>query len=294
MSNMEYLLLVLAILGGMDLAWRGAELVVSSFPPLLSAQAKTWRFLADSFTVPAFRKRAIATRVEEVLNQTAFKLQRHLPKGWIKRAKIRWVRNSKSAQLRDGDIVLRVRPGTNPDHNLMQTLWLYFHCALFPDSKDLIPDETVSAIALAIARASLEETHQYLLKEFDEVFLPAIEAGKGGFLDHFGDCVRLNDYGFLMGPFVRELEHAANNSRFGSQRAMLPETISGILDHMLRFQPLLRVREDNWFYEGPCTSYGFLLVFETTQYSTRNRSLFPARTIEGAKGNRSPLCHWAA
>ena len=89
MSYMELLLLVLAILGGIDLAKKGVDVVSSSFPHLLSARAKMWKLLADSFTVPAFRRRAIATRVEEVLNQTAFKLQQYLPKRWVKRAKIR-------------------------------------------------------------------------------------------------------------------------------------------------------------------------------------------------------------
>jgi hypothetical protein len=113
---------------------------------------------------------------------------------------------------------------------------------------------------LAITRASLEDNHPYLLKEFDEVFLPAVGADKQGVFDLFADCVRLNEFGFLMGPCVRELEEAANNSRFTSERASLPRTIKGILDHMLAFQPLLRVPDNDWFYEGPCTSYGFILV----------------------------------
>ncbi len=189
MSTLELLLLILAIFGGLDLASKGAALVLALFPRLLSTQSKLWRLVADTFTVPIFRRKAVATRVEEVLNQTAFHLQQFLPKGWVKRAKVRWVRNSQAAQLYNGNIVLRVRPGANPDHNLMQTLWVYFYGALFPNTKDLLPDELVSGVALAITRTGLEESHPYLLKEFDDVFLQMVAGNKQAVLDHFGDSV---------------------------------------------------------------------------------------------------------
>ena len=146
--TLQRLLLVLAIFGGINIAWKVVGMVVSLFPPLLSVQSKLWRLLADSVAVSAFRRKAIATRVEEILNQTVFQLERYLPKGWVARAKIRWVRNSQAAQLHERNIVLRVRPGPNPDQNLMQTLWIYFHTVLFPDSRDVIPDELGSGIAL--------------------------------------------------------------------------------------------------------------------------------------------------
>lgn len=68
MSTLELLLLILAIFGGLDLASKGAALVLALFPRLLSTQSKLWRLVADTFTVPIFRRKAVATRVEEVLN----------------------------------------------------------------------------------------------------------------------------------------------------------------------------------------------------------------------------------
>ena len=47
---------------------------------------------------------------------------------------------AKFVEVREGDIILRVRPARNPDQNLMQSLWLYFRTALFPNSLDLVPD----------------------------------------------------------------------------------------------------------------------------------------------------------
>jgi hypothetical protein len=262
MNKTNTLLLWLAIFGGLAVAIEVLKVIFRFVPRLLTVQSKIWGLLADTLAIPVIRRRAIATRVEEVLNQAAFTLQPNLPQGWIKRAKIRWVRHSGVSQFRDGDIVLRVRPEKNPDHNLMQSLYTYFYSALFPDSKDILPDAIVSSVALAITRASLEGNHQYLLKEFDEVFLPAIGKSKQGILEDFGDCVRLNEYGFLMGPFLREVDHVAKESRFSFKRDRIPAMIHEILTHMLAFQPVVRnnLPDDNWFYEGPCTSYGLILV----------------------------------
>jgi hypothetical protein len=262
MSSLELLLLVLAIFGGIDLAGKGVGLTLTAFPKLLSAQSQAWKLMADSVAIPVFRRKAVATRVEEVLNQTAFHLQQFLPPGWIKRARVRWVRNSQAAQLKDGTIVLRIRPAANPDHNLMQTMWNYFNGALFPNTRDILPDDFLSGISLAVTRAGLEESHPYLIKEFDEVFLRLVADDKQEVRDFFGDCVRLNEYGLLMGPFLREMDFVANNARFHSERVKLPEMVREILVHMLGFQPFLRKNkpEADWSYQGGCSSYGFLLV----------------------------------
>jgi hypothetical protein len=93
MSNgIEVLLLILAIFGGLDLASRVIKLLVSISPTLLSAQTKLWRYTADGARVAVFRRMAIAATIEEILNQTAFQLEGYLPKGWVRRAKIKWVR----------------------------------------------------------------------------------------------------------------------------------------------------------------------------------------------------------
>lgn len=262
MNTVELARLVLTILGGLVIADKGLKVLVALFPRVLTAQSKTWHFVADTIAIRAFRRRAIATGIEAVLNQTAFKLQRHLPTGWVRRVRIRWVRGSQTSQFSDGHIVLRIRPGKNPDHNFIQSLYTYFSSALFPDCRDILPDEIVSSVALAITRASLEGDREYLLGEFDNVFLRNFGEDHRAILDHFGDCVRLNEYGFLMGPFLREVDRVAKDARYSSMRAKIPEMIQQILDHMLAFQPLLRIDkpDDNWFYEGPCTSCGFILV----------------------------------
>ena len=244
MSTMELFLLLLTVFGGIAMAGEGVKLTIFLAPRLLTVRSKTWRLLADTFTTPAFRRQAIAAGIEAILNQTAFGLQRHLPGGWVRRVRIRWVRNSQIAEFHEGQIVLRIRPGKNPDHNFIQSLYTYFHSAIFPDSKDILPDAIVSAIALAITRACLEGNHQYLLKEFDDVFLKTLGESKQDILDHFGDCVRLNEYGFLMGPFVREVDRAAREARFSSNRRKIPEMVQQILAHMLEFQVRLNLPDD--------------------------------------------------
>lgn len=193
MKIFEIFLLILTVLGGLDLAGRGWQFLLNIFPRLLSLQSRLWRFTADSVALPGLRRRAIVTRVEEVLNQTAFRLQQHLPKGWVKRARIRWLRNPKSTEFSNGELLLRIRPESGPDTNLMQALSVYFDSALFPDTRDLIPKDTIKGVALAIARSSLEETHPYLVKEFDERFLAHSSGQDSALYESVSDCIRLNE-----------------------------------------------------------------------------------------------------
>jgi hypothetical protein len=52
-----------------------------------------------------------------------------------------------------------------------------------------------------------------LIKQFDNHFIDAV-AQNDAVRDELSDYVRLNDIGLLMGPFIREADHAASLSRF--------------------------------------------------------------------------------
>lgn len=269
MTNLELLLLILAIFGGVDLAWRGVSLLSSAFPKLLSAQARLWRGASDTFAIAAFKRKAIATQIEEVLNQSAYELQPYLPKGWVRRAKINWVRSGQEAFLGDGDIVLRIRPDADNNRSLMQSLWIYFQRALFPEAQGLLPEALLSGAALAVSRAALEKSHSYLLDSFDKTFLEGLGEDKAEVLEKFSDCVRLNDYGLLMGPFVRELDYAVQSLRFRADKKRVVETADAILTHLLSFQPLLRMPikpEDEWALKAEGTSYGIILVSRPPEF----------------------------
>ena len=263
MTNLEFFLLILAIFGGIDLAWRGVSVLATVFPALLSAQARLWRATSDTFAIAAFKRKAVATRIEEVLNQSAYILHPYLPKGWLHRAKITWVRSGQEAFLKDGDIILRIRPEVEEDHSLMQALWVYFQRALFPETQTVLPQSTLSAIALAVSRAALEKSHPYLLNSFDKVFLTDLTKDKAEVLKTFSDCVRLNDYGLLMGPYLRELDQAAQRLRMIVERQQVALTADAILSHMLSFQPMLRLPikpDDEWAFLAEGASYALLLV----------------------------------
>jgi hypothetical protein len=259
--NLETILLILAIFGAIDLAWRGIGLVISAIPPLLGLRTRFWTYIVGFIQLPVLRRKAISTRVEEVTNQTVYHLERYLPKGWIRRARVNWVRSSAASLLVDEEIVLRIRPNNDADTNLLYTLWFYLKNALFPYTQDLIPDSTRSAIALAIARAAIYENHPYLIRQFDNYFIDMV-ANNVAVRDKLSDYVRLNEIGFLMGPFIREIDHIASLSRFSQERNKVEKRIKEVTDHMLGFQPILRNNkpEDEWIYHEGEVSYAFLLV----------------------------------
>lgn len=263
MSTLEWLLLILAIFGGLDLAGRGFRLLAGFFPVLLRFQGRIWRVVADTVRVRSFRKKAVAIQIEEVVNQSAYDLQQYLPKGWIKRAKINWVRSGRESLAREGEIILRIRPHTEDDGTLMQALWVYYQHALFPASRDRLPEDLRSSVALAVTRASLQKSRPYLVATFDKSFLTSIPIDRKPVIEKFADCVRLNDYGLLMGPFVREVEAAAGRLQFEADTQKLAGVCEAVLAHMLSFQPLLRYPvkpDEEWALRAPGASYAFLLV----------------------------------
>ena len=162
--NLEQILLILGILGAIDLAWRGLAILFAAIPSLLGIRARFWGYVVSFIQLPSLRRKAISSRVEEVTNQTVFYMERYLPKRWIRRARVNWVRSTAASFLANEEIVLRIRPDIKTDLNLLYTLWFYFKSTLFPYTQDLIPDSTRAAIALAIVRASINEYHPYLIK----------------------------------------------------------------------------------------------------------------------------------
>jgi hypothetical protein len=259
--NLETILLILAVFGAIDLAWRGIGLVFAAIPPLLGLRTRFWAYVVGLIRLPSLRRKAISSRVEEVTNQTVYQLERYLPKGWIRRARVNWVRSSAASFLAEEEIVLRIRPNNDTDLNLLYALWFYLKSALFPYTQDLIPDSTRSAIALAIARAGIYEHHPYLIRRFDDYFIDMV-AKNAAVRDELSDYVRLNDIGLLMGPFIREADHIASLCRFSHERYQVEKRIKEITDHMLGFQPILRNNkpEGEWVYHNGEVSYAFLLV----------------------------------
>lgn len=262
MSNLELILIILAILGGLDLSGRGIKVIAKAFPPFLTAQARFWKLMADIFSTRLLGKRATVARIEEVVNQTAFQLQKNLPKGWSRRARISWVRRPQPSQFREGDLILRIRPFADSDHTLMNALWMYFNGLLFPDNRDIIPNNLISSTALAITRSGLEESHPYLVSTFDDAFLTYAKATDQDQINLYADCSRLNEIGLLMGPFVREIDRTATISRFRGRRNVIERETRNIIDHMLSFQPLMNINkpESQWRFHGEVSNYSFILV----------------------------------
>jgi len=261
MSNAEKILIVISIIGAISLIFQGIHLLTILMPRFLSARARFWRFLSDVVKIRYFKRAAIGSRIEQTVNQTAFRLKADLPPDWIKRAKIKWIRNNKMAEFGEGKLVLRVRPQKDQDLNLMNALYSYYAGAIFPNTKAVLPQDITCGVSLAITRVALEEEHPFLLEEFDEHFLNNTKITDQQTIDCFADCVRLNDFGFLMGPFIREVDQAASTSRFGERRDQIPLLIKPMLNHMLNFQNVnLNLPESAWFFNGPSTSYGFSLV----------------------------------
>lgn len=260
MTTADVWLFVFACIGGLASVLTVIQILTAFFPSLLTLRSKLWKGVSDLVKIRHFRRKAIATGIEQVLNQTTFALQKELPRGWVRRAKIKWVRNAQMAAMDEDHLVLRIRPSGDQDWNFFNAVYSYFLGGLFPTTKDILPREQVSAIALGITRSALEKGYSYLLEQFDTKHIRALCNDSQDVLDSYGDCIRLNEFGLLTGPYIRELDFLAKNARFGLHSKDLPMQLRGITSHMLDFQANLSLPEDAWYFKGPCTAYGFILV----------------------------------
>ncbi len=253
---------ILGVLGAIDLGFRGLGTIGVLLPRTLSWNARLWHTISQHTTIRSLRNKAISSQIDEVLNQTVFELQPYLPKGWLKRARVEWVGSHGPSHFRDGQIIVRIKPSNNSDHNLMRSLWAYFSTSIFPLTQEILPRDFVSAVALAVARTGIEKSHQYLLDEFDKSFLNTAADHDDPIWEYFADCVRLNDYGLLLGPLLREIDAAASSIRFRAERVRISDHIRGVITHMLSFQPFLmgNKRERDWIYQSSSWSYAFILV----------------------------------
>ena len=115
-------------------AFIGAIVIILTFLQLLSwfipvvnkIRSKFWNYFAQKYELKALEKKAIASKIENIVNDTVSVLQKELPIGWIKKAEIKWIDKENPADLKDGEMILRIRPFKDQDLNLLNGVYFFF------------------------------------------------------------------------------------------------------------------------------------------------------------------------
>lgn len=236
-------------------------------PNLSRLKADLFKYLADSFNFVFLRRAAIKSDIENIVNNVVFQLQAELPKGWIKRASIKWVRDlNRRDQAPEGELILRIRPHSGEEENLVYAVSAFFENIMFPTVNQVIPVRKLRASVLLVSRRALAQKNPSLKDLFNATVLENQIQADQHFIHDFTKFERLDNLGFFTSAYLREMYAIAKESIYTEMRTKIDTELNQVLEHMCQFVKGLgsengQIKDENlWSRKGPVTSYAFLLV----------------------------------
>ena len=262
MTDHDKLLEILAILGAFLVAYETLKFLINVISPLNRLWLKFLRFAVEYVNILSFRRSEISFTVTGTVNAIVNSLKPYLPRHWLNGVSIKWIRNGNSARIENGQLVILMKPAASIEQTIMYALWRCFESSIFPNGRAVIKGHDSSTLSLVLARTGLVRTNSHILKEFDEQFV--VNASDQNLIDRnkYVDLMKLNEVGFLMGPFLREVDRVVVQLSLAGRSSETGESIAIILDHLLKFLPILRnnLDDEDWSCNTAHGSYGILLV----------------------------------
>ena len=260
---------ILAFIGAATIVLGFLELLFRIIPQFSNLRAKFWGFIARKWRHKKLEKRAIASDIENVVNEVVAELQTELPCGWITKVSIDWIdKDIKEEDLKDGEMILRIRPMESQDENLINGIYYFFAKALFPETKEVIPMIVRKSTALHLSRRSITDKKPFLANKFEKGILESSIKNEPNivyFIDKFNE---IDNKGFFAGSFLREIHEIASRSKFKQLRNQIDGEIKSVLEHIDDFVKNIHKNSSNgWSRKGPATSYAFLLVAQPFSWS---------------------------
>jgi hypothetical protein len=267
---MDLIKSVLAFVGGLVIFLTLLDLLFNLTPKLSALKSNIWTFFAERTKHKKLEKIAIKSNIETIVNETVNKLSSELPKGWINRASIQWVRDKSASSIENNEIILRIKPFESQDYNLLNGIYFFFTQSLFPTTKEVVPINIRKSAALQISNRTISNNKPYLISKFQEEFLEKEIQEDSSILNYINRFNKIDTQGFFTGIFIREISNVAEISRYTELRITIEKEISEILDHILEFQTKSsRCEDDNWYRIGPTTSFAFMLVARPSHKSMK-------------------------
>lgn len=252
---------ILAFIGGAVLVLTFLKLLLDVIPKLNSFRSYVYRSISGRLKYRALEKRAIASNIEEVINNSVSFLQKELPVAWISKAKIDWVREEIPEELEEEELILRIRPFDDQDQNLMNGIFYFFTKALFRGIKEVVPHLPRKAAVLQLSRRTISKNHPYALSDFERRYLDtAIELDEeiAYYLGHYNT---MDSRGYFTGVYIREVADLAERVRYSPLRSQIVDELREIVNQIASFIKQYPNHPDElWYRKSEISSYAFLLV----------------------------------
>jgi hypothetical protein len=258
---------VLAYIGAISVFLGFIKLLFDIVPKLNSLKSTVYKFFATRLKHRTLEKRAIASNIEEVVNNSVLFLKNELPKGWINKAKIDWVREEPPEALEEGELIIRLKPFDDQDQNLMNGIYYFFTKVLFPGIKDVIPALPRRAAVLQLSKRTISKNHPYIMTEFEKRYLDSAISVEEDIAYYLGHYDNMDSRGYFTGVFIREVADMATRLRYSHLRPKITNELREITNHISNFSlDFPHHTEGQWYRKNDLSSYGFLLVAKPVQW----------------------------
>jgi hypothetical protein len=255
---------ILAFIGALSIIFGFIKLLFDVVPRLGSLRAQAFQALATNIKHKIIEKRAIASNIESVVNDSVSHLQRELPAGWISKARIEWVKEESKEDLEEDELILRIRPLEDQDKNLMNGIYYFFTKAIFPGVRRVIPKMPRQAAVLQLSRRTILKNHPYAIGLFEDKFLESAIQREPGIANYVGKYQAMDHQGVFTSVFLREATELAMKIRFSEERSHIAEELDEILKQITTFIKKIKktadVPDELWSRKTDTYSYAFLLV----------------------------------
>ncbi len=253
------------------LAVIAALVTVMKFFGLSINVIKWWQFfiekLAKNSKSKFLKKKAVKHKIEAIVNETVFELQKELPQKWVKKMHLNWANKSSLKRLKSGQSIIRIEPEERQDYNIINGVYFYFHHALFPKTYEVVPPRVMNSLSVKLSERTIANSDRsdYLLEKFNTTILEREIQNDGEILNFYEPFVTLDDRGFLTGALIREIDSMSDKIRVKKIRNNFEEIIMKSMEHMTYFTEKVKggkgaVAEEEWHYSNEVHTYRFLLA----------------------------------
>lgn len=240
--------------------WRAAKSLIKNVPEFLKLRAKIILPIAKIIKFKKLQKTAIRSDVQGQVNYAVKKIVVEAPEGNIKPLEIEWVEGEEAVSLlREGKILVRIRPLENQEDNFLVVTQLYLESVLMPNSRPLLAESQKKAVTYFTAEQIVGAREKLHKKLHNDYYVPDTKRHKN-LRGYFEQIQKANDKGLFFSVVLRVLERGTSALRF--KKGTLEREFDEVLEHIVEFATS-KPREDKlWHYLHEGTSFSLLLVAE--------------------------------
>jgi hypothetical protein len=176
-----------------------------------------WReifFRFSSFLGKWFKKRRLSSDIEASISEVVEKSNREMKGLFTSKLRINWTSESDFANIKNGEIILNLNLGPNPDDNICRALDLYLPRAVIPRARHYVDKDIVTAIDFKMAKKILSKSkYSSAQSYYDESRLHPTLARRQPVTQYYSIVDNIDDKGFFTRILLREFNRYGNAVR---------------------------------------------------------------------------------